>query len=92
MSNPSKRAAIVAAAEADKIGYLETPKTDFMLGIEAISNVCKAAGISPKDIEGIANPGNANAYAEYLGIVPKWVDTTAVGGCSYQIHAAHMLA
>ena len=92
MPNPSKRAAIVAAAEADQIGYLETPKTDFMLGVEAISNVCKMAGISPKDIEGIANPGNANSYAEYLGIIPKWVDTTAVGGCSYQIHVAHMLA
>jgi hypothetical protein len=31
-SNPSKAAAIVAAAEADQIGYLETPKTDMMLG------------------------------------------------------------
>jgi acetyl-CoA acetyltransferase len=91
-SNPSKAAAIVAAAEADEIGYLANPKTDMMLGIEAIHNVCREAGITTKDIEGIANPGGANAYAEYLGIVPKWVDTTAVGGCSFQIHVAHMLA
>jgi acetyl-CoA acetyltransferase len=91
-NNPSKQAAIVAAAEADQIGYLESPKTDMMLGVEAIYNVCREAGISTKDIEGIANPGGANAYAEYLGIVPKWVDTTAVGGCSFQIHVAHMLA
>src|SRR5688572_22093573 len=91
-NNPSKEAAIVAAAEADEIGYLESPKTDMMLGVEAIYNVCREAGISTKEIEGIANPGGANAYAEYLGIVPKWVDTTAVGGCSFQIHVAHMLA
>jgi len=91
-NNPTKQAAIVAAAEADQIGYLESPKTDMMLGVEAIYNVCREAGISTKDIEGIANPGGANAYAEYLGIVPKWVDTTAVGGCSFQIHVAHMLA
>ena len=76
-NNPSKEAAIVAAAEADQIGYLESPKTDMMLGVEAIYNVCREAGISTKDIEGIANPGGANSYAEYLGIVPKWVDTTA---------------
>ncbi|MDP2328379.1 MAG: thiolase [Dehalococcoidia bacterium] len=91
-SNPSKAAAIVAAAEADEIGYLSNPKTDMMLGIEAIHNVCREAGITTKDIEGIANPGGANSYAEYLGIVPKWVDTTQVGGCSFQIHVAHMLA
>ncbi|MDO9443853.1 MAG: thiolase [Dehalococcoidia bacterium] len=91
-SNPSKAAAIVAAAEADEIGYLANPKTDMMLGIEAIHNACREAGITTKDIEGIANPGGANSYAEYLGIVPKWVDTTAVGGCSFQIHVAHMLA
>ena len=91
-SNPSKAAAIVAAAEADQIGYLDAPKTDFMLGVEAIYNVCHEAGISTKDIEAIANPGGANQYAEYLGISPKWVDTTAVGGCSFQIHTAHMLA
>jgi acetyl-CoA acetyltransferase len=91
-NNPTKQAAIVAAAEADEIGYLESPKTDMMLGVEAIYNVCREAGISTKDIEGIANPGGANSYAEYLGIVPKWVDTTAVGGCSFQIHVAHMLA
>jgi acetyl-CoA acetyltransferase len=91
-NNPSMSAAIVAAGEADQIGYLESPKTDMMLGVEAIYNACREAGISTKDIEGIANPGGANNYAEYLGIVPKWVDTTAVGGCSFQIHVAHMLA
>ncbi|GMU41236.1 MAG: hypothetical protein AMXMBFR23_21020 [Chloroflexota bacterium] len=91
-SNPSKAAAIVAAGEADEIGYPTTPKTDMMLGVEAIHNACREAGITTKDIEAIANPGGANAYAEYLGIVPKWVDTTAVGGCSFQIHVAHMVA
>jgi acetyl-CoA acetyltransferase len=91
-SNPSKAAAIVAAAESDEIGYLAAPKTDMMLGVEAIYNVCREAGITTKDIQGIANPGGANQYAEYLGIVPKWVDTTSVGGCSFQVQAAHMLA
>ena len=28
----------------------------------------------------------------YLGITPKWVDGTAVGGCSFMIHVRHAAA
>ncbi len=91
-NNPSRAAAIVAAAESDQIGYLETPKTNTMLGIEAVQNVCRAAGIRPHDIEAVFATGNANVYAEYMGIIPKYVDTTSVGGCSFQIHVHHALA
>jgi hypothetical protein len=27
--------------------------------------------------------------AHYLGLTPKWVDGTAVGGCSFLIHVRH---
>ena len=91
-SNPSRAAAIVAAAEADEIGYLSEPKTGTMLHVEAIRNVARMAGVSIGDIEAIASPGQATAIAEYVGIDPKWIDTTQVGGCSYQIHVGHMLA
>ena len=30
--------------------------------------------------------------AHYLGLTPKWVDDTAVGGCSFMIHARHAAA
>jgi acetyl-CoA acetyltransferase len=28
----------------------------------------------------------------YLGLTPKWVDGTAVGGCSFMIHVRHAAA
>ncbi len=30
--------------------------------------------------------------AYYLGLTPKWVDGTAVGGCSFMIHVRHAAA
>ena len=81
-SNPSMSAAIVAAAESDKIGYIEEGTTALMLHIEAIRNVCDQAGISPAEIEGVFAPSHSALIAEYLGLHPKYIDTTAVGGCS----------
>ncbi|MPZ98907.1 MAG: thiolase [Dehalococcoidia bacterium] len=91
-SNPSRAAAIVAAAESNEIGYLETPKTDMMLAIEALQNVCREAGIGVHDIEAVFATTNANEIAEYTGMDPRWIDTTSIGGCSYEVHVAHALA
>ena len=91
-TNPSMAAAIVGAAESNKIGYIEEGATNFTLFIEAIKNVCDQVGIKPSDIEGIAAPGVANQLAEYLHIRPKWIDTTSVGGCSFQMQVHHALA
>jgi acetyl-CoA acetyltransferase len=85
-------AAIVAAAESDKIGYIEEGTTALNLHIEAIRNVCDAAGISPAEIEGVFATNNSALLAEYLGIHPKYIDTTSVGGCSFQMHVHHALA
>jgi acetyl-CoA acetyltransferase len=30
--------------------------------------------------------------AHYLGITPKWVDGTGVGGCSFMLHVRHAAA
>lgn len=91
-TNPSMAAAIVGAAESNKIGYIEEGATNMTLFIEAIKNVCDQVGIKPSDIEGIAAPGVANQLAEYLHIRPKWIDTTSVGGCSFQMQIHHAMA
>lgn len=91
-TNPSMSAAIVGAAESNKIGYIEEGTTNNILFIEAIKNVCDQVGIRPSDIEGIAAPNAANFLAEYLGIHPKWIDTTSVGGCSFQMQVHHAMA
>src|SRR5437762_5918640 len=53
----------------------------------------KDAGIGPKDIDGVATAGETSVtLAHYLGITPRWVDGTAVGGCSFMIHVRHAAA
>lgn len=91
-TNPSMAAAIVGAAESDKIGYIEEGTTNDILFIQAIKNVCDQVGIRPSEIQGIAAPTSAAFLAEYLGIHPKWIDTTAVGGCSFQMQVHHAMA
>ena len=88
----SKSAAIVGAAEADFIGYPDEPKSAMRLHIEAIKNVSLQTGIPISRIEGVFGAGTASQVSEYLGIHPKYIDTTAVGGCSFEMHVHHALA
>ena len=87
-----KSAAIVGAAEADEIGFLETPKTALQLHIEAIKNVSTQTGIPISKIEGVFSTGWSTELCEHLGITPKYIDTTAVGGCSFEMHVHHAMA
>src|SRR5205085_1334519 len=51
------------------------------------------SGLKPADIDGIATAGETPVtVAQYLGLTPKWVDGTAVGGCSFMIHVRHAAA
>ena len=88
----NKSAAIVGAAEADEIGFLETPKTALQLHIEAIKNVSTQTGIPISKIEGVFSTGWSTELCEHLGITPKYIDTTAVGGCSFEMHVHHAMA
>ncbi len=90
-SNPSMSAAIVGAAESDKIGYIEEGTTSQLLAIQAISNACNQVGIKPSEIEGLYATNTTAGIAEYLGIKPKVIDTTAVGGCSFVMHVHHAM-
>ena len=88
-------AAIVGAAESNEIGYPEErgPKvTSLQHHIEAIKNVSDMTGIPISDIEGVFSTGWSQQLAEHLGIRPHYLDTTTVGGCSFQVHVHHALA
>ncbi len=51
------------------------------------------AEFKPADIYGIATAGETRTtIAHYLGLTPKWVGGTAVGGCSFMIHTSHAAA
>ena len=96
LPNLSHRAAIVGAAEANKIGYPGGEErsircTSLQLHIEAIKNVSAYTGIPLSDIDGIFSAGWSSELAEHLGLHPSYIDTTSVGGCSFQIHVRHAL-
>jgi acetyl-CoA acetyltransferase len=88
----SRAAAIVGAAEANEIGYPDTPKTAIQLHVEAIKNVSDQTGIPLSRIDGVFGAGWASQISEYLGLHPRYIDTTSVGGCSFEMHVHHALA
>ncbi|MCZ6870987.1 MAG: thiolase [Gammaproteobacteria bacterium] len=90
-SGISRAAAIIGAAESNEIGYPEEVKTSLQHHIEAIKNVSDQTGIPISRIDGIFSAGWSSELAEHLGLHPKYIDTTSVGGCSFQMHVHHAL-
>ena len=94
-ANLRNAAAIVGAAESNEIGYPEErgeKVSSLMHHIQAIKNVSDQTGIPISDIEGVFSAGWSSQLSEHLGLRPKYIDTTAVGGCSFQMHVHHALA
>jgi acetyl-CoA acetyltransferase len=87
-----KTVAIVGAAETTELGTI--PNTSQLeLHCDAALNALKDAGLTPRDIDGVATAGeNPTQIAFHLGITPTWVDGTSVGGCSFMLHVRHAAA
>ena len=84
--------AVVGAAETTKLGVIPDVST-LGLHLDAALNAMSDAGLTPKDIDGVATTGESPVTtAAYLGITPKWVDGTGVGGCSFMLHLRHAAA
>jgi len=86
------RIAIVGAAESDEVGKLPD-KSALMLHAEAARNALADAGLSVKDVDAVLSTGRqtANDVPEYLGIRPRYLDNTQMGGCSFIAHLQHAL-
>jgi acetyl-CoA acetyltransferase len=87
-----KTVAIVGAAETTEMG--EIPHTSQLeLHCDAALNAMSDAGLTPRDIDGVATAAESPAQiAHHLGITPKYVDGTTVGGCSFMLHVRHAAA
>src|SRR5499425_2762919 len=84
--------AVVGAAESINLGVLPNI-SQIQIHADAALNAMQDCGLKPQDIDGIATAGETpTTIAHYLGITPKWVDGTAVGGCSFMIHVRHAAA
>ncbi|MEJ5222006.1 MAG: hypothetical protein WHT63_08380 [Tepidiforma sp.] len=86
--------------DAAIVGIYEYPKrkapgvTPLQIKAECAARALEDAGLSWKDVDGLydAQDGAGMAglsLAEYFGFRPNVIDTTAVGGSSYEFHAAH---
>lgn len=86
----AKEVAIAGVAESD-LGV--THKTKFQLQEQAVRAALAETGLSLGDVDGLATNGLArfsvSSLAEYLGIRPKWTDSTFAGGSSYEIFVGH---
>lgn len=86
------KAAIVGVAESDELGRLPN-KSPLQLHAEAARNALDDAGLKLGDVDGFLTAGyNGYDVAEYLGVQPRYTDSTSVGGASFVIHIAHALA
>ncbi|WP_214106031.1 thiolase C-terminal domain-containing protein [Acrocarpospora catenulata] len=86
------KVAIVGAAETDRIGKVPD-KSALELHAQAAVNALRDAGLTPADVDGVASAGESPVdVADYLGIVPDYLDGTNVGGSSYMLHVRHAMA
>ena len=84
--------AIVGAAETTRLGKIPE-LSQIQLHADAALNTLADAGLAAKDIDGVATAGESPvAIAHYLGIAPRWVDGSSVGGCSFMLHVRHAVA
>jgi acetyl-CoA acetyltransferase len=84
--------AIVGAAESTEIGRVPS-LSSAGLAFDGAANALADAGLKASDIDGLTVSympvGNV---AQQLGIMPKWVDGTGIGGCSWMFHLRSAMA
>ena len=94
MADPLRgKAAIVGVAESD-LGKVTDGLTAMDLTAQAAQRALADAGLTKNDVDGVFS---ASAYyqlascelAEYMGIRPRYTDSTQIGGSSFTSHLHH---
>src|SRR5271156_5237902 len=87
---PLNRVAIVGAGLSD-CGRVPD-KTAMALMAQSSRRAISDAGLTKDDIDGFGGPRTLlppPGGSEYLGLRPRWVDATNVGGSSWEVIASH---
>lgn len=89
-------AAIVGVAESD-LGEVADGLTPIDLMAQGVARALEDCGLTLADVDGLVSATtqarmSTLALAEYLAIRPVFVDSTIVGGSSFEIHVAHAAA
>lgn len=89
------KVAVVGASETTNIGKVPG-MSNIMLAADAAMNAIADCGIDKNEIDGLfsASLGGMSMVqlAHYLGITPKVLDGTSVGGTSFLLHVRHAAA
>jgi len=92
MTSVRGKVAIIGAAETTRLGVIPD-MSGIELHAEAARNAIADSGLTNADIDGVACAGQSPvAIAHYLGITPRYLDGTTVGGCSFMLHVRHAAA
>ena len=79
------------------VGLSDGPVTPELSGVmleaQSFRRALDDAGLEKDDIEGLASAGYGGMHevmlAEYLGLTPRWLESSSVGGSSFEFHAMH---
>ncbi|MFD3512042.1 acetyl-CoA acetyltransferase [Streptomyces sp. NPDC058657] len=86
-----RRVAVVGVALSD-CGRVDGA-TPYALHAQAARRALADSGLDRGVIDGFASAGLGTLapieVAEYLGLTPRWVDSTSVGGATWEVMAAH---
>lgn len=89
---PGKNVAIVGVADSD---WGDVPNLTLLeLHAQATARALADAGLKKSDIDGVFTCGGVSAMhalelPEYLGINPRYIDSTSVGGSSWEAYIEH---
>ncbi|MEU9945161.1 thiolase C-terminal domain-containing protein [Streptomyces lavendulae] len=88
---PRRRVAVAGVALSE-CGRVDGP-TPYALHAQAARRALADSGLDRSVIDGFASAGLGTLapveVAEYLGLRPTWVDSTSVGGSTWEVMAAH---
>ena len=87
----NRRVAVAGVALAD--GGLVAHATPYALTAQASRQALADAGLTPAEVDGVASTSLGTLapieVAEYMGLAPRWLDSTSVGGASWEVMASH---
>lgn len=86
----TRRTVIAGVALADPPAVATDP---YALISQASSRALAEAGLTPDQVDGLGSTGEGMMppveVAEYLGLRPRWIDSTSVGGSSWEVMVGH---
>jgi acetyl-CoA acetyltransferase len=85
------KAALVGVADAvSPTGELDLHGR--ALEVAMVREALADAGLTIDDVDGVCHHASSMAFAEYLGIHPRFTDSTNTGGSSFEVHVEHAAA